>query len=62
MIKCLVCGDSAESCICEKCKETTDIEKLVFEVINYRPGSEENKLWDDIAGEMEYPSHFKNIV
>lgn len=62
MIKCLVCGDSAESCICEKCKETTDIEKLVFEVINYCPGSEENKLWDDISGEMEYPSHFKNIV
>ena len=31
-------------------------------MINYRPGSEENKLWDDIAGEMEYPSHFKNIV
>lgn len=62
MIKCIVCGEPAESCICEKCKDTTDIEKLVFEVIKYRPGSEENKLWDDIAYEMEYPSHFKNIV
>lgn len=59
---CLVCGKENETCLCDSCKANTDLEKLARDIIAYRPGTGENELWDKIAGEMLYPSYFKNLV
>jgi DNA polymerase-3 subunit alpha (Gram-positive type) len=62
MAICIVCGKESDSCLCEACKEKTDIKQLSIDIINYKPESGDNPLWDNIAREMNYSSNFKNIV
>lgn len=49
-------------CLCDACRQGTDIEALCDEIMNFKPGLGENSLWDQIASEMTYPSYFKNLV
>lgn len=62
MAVCIVCGKSAENCLCESCSKTVDREKLAEQIMAYKPGIGENELWDRISAEMTYPSFFKNLV
>ena len=62
MAVCLNCGKETDYCLCEDCRGAIDIEALCQKIIEYRPGSGENPLWDQIASEMAYMSDFRNAV
>ena len=62
MVVCLNCGKETDYCLCEDCRAAIDIEALCQKIIEYKPGSGENPLWDQIASEMAYMSDFRNVV
>ena len=62
MAVCIKCEKKSNMCLCDVCRQGTDIEALCDEIINFKPGLGENTLWDQIASEMTYPSYFKNLV
>lgn len=62
MARCIVCGKETNSCLCDSCKAATDLEELCKNIIAYRPGSGENRLWDEIAAEMNSPYNFRNLA
>ena len=62
MAVCLNCGKETDYCLCEDCRGAIDIEALCQKIIEYRSGSGENPLWDQIASEMAYMSDFRNAV
>ena len=62
MAVCIKCGKKGNMCLCDACRQGTDIEALCDEIMNFKPGLGENTLWDQIASEMTYPSYFKNLV
>ncbi len=59
---CINCGNEAEDCLCTKCKETVNIEKLCEQLAEYKPGLGENELWDSISAKLSSPYNFKNII
>lgn len=62
MAICINCGQEGESCLCNTCKQTVDIEKLCDKIMKYKPGTGENELWDRIASELYGSYNFKNII
>ena len=62
MAICVKCGKDIDSCLCESCRQETDIEKLCLDIISYRPGTGENELWERICTGMYSPYNFKNIA
>lgn len=62
MAICLNCGKETDYCLCEDCRGGVDIEALCQKVIEYRPGSGENPLWDQVASEMANTRDFRSIV
>ena len=62
MAVCLNCGKETDYCLCEDCCVAVDLEAFFQKIIEYRPGSGENPLWDQIASEMAYVSDFRNVV
>ena len=62
MAVCLNCGKETDYCLCEDCRGAIDIAALCQKIIEYRSGSGENPLWDQIASEMAYMSDFRNAV
>ena len=62
MAKCLNCGIETDYCLCNACRSKVDIEDLCRRIIEYKPGSGENPLWDQIASEMSSISNFRNVV
>lgn len=62
MAVCLNCGKETDYCLCEECMSSVNIEDLCRRIVEYRPGSGENPLWDQIASEMAYMSDFRNAV
>lgn len=62
MAKCIVCGKEANSCLCDECRDTTDLEQLCKKIVNYRPGTGENPLWDEISAGMDDPYDFRELV
>ena len=62
MAVCLNCGKEADWCLCEDCRSTVNMEELCQRIIEYRIGSGENPLWDQIATEMNGMSNFRNVV
>lgn len=62
MAICIKCGSSGTTCLCDTCRQSGDLEALCHDIICFRPGTGENPLWDNIAAEMTYPDHFKNLV
>ena len=62
MAICVKCGKDTNSCLCESCKQETDIEELCFNIISFRPGTGENELWEQICAGMYSPYNFRNIV
>ena len=62
MAVCLNCGKETDYCLCEDCRTAIDIEAFCQKIIEYRPGSGESPLWDQIASEMAYMSDFRNVV
>lgn len=62
MAVCLNCGKETDYCLCEDCRRAVDIETLCQKIIEYKPSSNENPLWDQIASEMAYMSDFRNVV
>ena len=62
MAICVKCGKDIDSCLCESCRQGTDIEKLCLDIISYRPGAGENELWERIIAGMYSPYNFRNIV
>lgn len=62
MTTCLICGKKDEGCLCGLCRQMTNIEELCRKLISYVPGTGANKLWDDIASELDDPRNFKNIA
>lgn len=61
MAVCIKCGNESKSCLCNACRTTVNIEALCEEIMQYRIGSGENKLWEEIASGFKSPYHFKNI-
>ena len=62
MAKCLNCGIETDYCLCNACRSKVDIEDLCRRIIEYKPGSGENPLWDQIASEMASIGNFRNVV
>jgi len=62
MAICLNCGKETDYCLCEECRKAVDIEQLCQKLIEYKPGSGENPLWDQIASEMANMYDFQYIV
>ena len=62
MAVCLNCGKETDYCLCEDCQGAVDLETFYQKIIEYRPSSGENPLWNQIASEMAYMSDFRNVV
>lgn len=62
MATCVVCGKETNGNICDSCKKTVDIEKLCVDIIDYKLGSGENELWEEMASEFDKAEDFKNIA
>lgn len=62
MAICVKCGKDTNFCLCESCRQETDIEKLCLDIISFRPGTGENELWERICAGMHSPCNFRNIV
>jgi len=62
MAICVKCGKDTDFCLCESCRQKTDIEKLCLDIISFRPGTGENELWERICAGMFSPYNFRNIV
>ena len=62
MAICIKCGKDTNNCLCESCRQETDIEKLCFDIISFRPGTGENELWEQICTGMHSPYNFRNII
>ena len=62
MAKCIKCGKEANTCLCDTCKHTNDLERLCNDIIVYRPGTGENPLWEDISSDLNNQNNFKSIV
>ena len=61
MAICIKCGKENNSCLCDACRATADIEALCEEIMEYQLGSGENALWDKIASDFYSPYNFKYI-
>lgn len=63
---CLACGTDSERCICDKCRQTADIEQLCNEIIKYTPGilnnPNANPIWEKIAKALDYSSKFSEFA
>ena len=62
MTRCVICGIENPTCLCDTCREKTDLEKLCGEITAYRPGSGQNALWDELSRELSEPYLFKNLA
>lgn len=62
MAICLNCGKEYDGCLCETCRGTVNIENLCQRIVEYRPGSGENPLWDQAAMELSSMGNFRNVV
>lgn len=62
MARCIICGKETSTCLCDKCRTATDFEQLCKKIVDYRPGSGENLLWDEISSEMDSPYNFRSLV
>lgn len=61
-MKCLICGKENDTCLCDKCRAVTNIEKLCMNVISYVLGSGVNPVWESICGKLNRPGYFKNMA
>ena len=63
MAICLSCGLTADECLCKKCQNSVDIEKLCDLIEAYSQGKydapDKNPTWESIASEMGNPQNFK---
>lgn len=63
---CVVCGTESEKCICDKCKQTADIEQLCNEIIAYTPmlldNPNANPVWEAIAKTLDYSKKFREFA
>lgn len=59
---CVNCGNSAESCLCDRCRETVNIEELCDRLTRYMPGTGQNILWDSMSSDLNSPYNFRNVV
>lgn len=62
MAICLNCGKEYDGCLCDTCRATVNIEELCQRIVEYRPDSGENPLWDRIAMELSSMSNFRSVV
>lgn len=61
MAICIKCGKESNSCLCEDCRATTDIEALCEEFMEYPLGSGGNALWDKMESDFSSSYNFKHI-
>ena len=59
---CINCGNSAENCLCDRCRETVNIEELCDRLTRYTPGLGQNILWDSLSSDLNNPYNFRNLV
>ena len=59
MAVCLNCGKEYDGCLCDECRKTVDLEELCQRIIESKPGSGENPLWDQIAADMSSLYNFR---
>ncbi len=62
MPRCLLCGIEQEELLCSRCKADCDLEDLCQEIGEYKPGSGENSLWDEMSQTLEDPYDFRDVV
>lgn len=62
MAVCLNCGKASNSCLCDTCRESVNIEELCQRIVEYNPGCGENQLWDHMAMELSSKNNFRNVV
>ena len=62
MPKCVNCGSESGGCLCDRCRETVDIEELCERIVRFKPGVGENSLWDSMSSELSSPYNFRNVV
>ena len=59
---CVNCGNSADGCLCDRCRETVNIEELCDRLTRYTPGLGQNILWDSMSSDLNSPYNFRNVV
>lgn len=62
MAICIKCGKTAASCLCDSCRTGTDLERLCFDLIAYKPGSGENPIWEKLSSEFSNPYNLRHLV
>lgn len=62
MTICIKCGRENESCLCNECRQNTNLEELCQQVLNYNPGNGENVIWDNISMTLSSKYNFKNVI
>lgn len=62
MTICIKCGKENESCLCNECRQNTNLEELCQQILNYNPGNGENEIWDNISMTLSSKYNFKNII
>ena len=62
MAVCLNCGKENDSCLCDSCRGVVNLEDLCNDIIEYRPGTGENLLWDQMASELTSEGNFRSVV
>lgn len=62
MTICIKCGKENESCLCNECRQNTNLEELCNQILEYTPGGGENEIWDKISMTLFSKYNFKNII
>lgn len=62
MAVCLNCGKENDSCLCDSCRGVVNLEDLCNDIIEYKPGTGENLLWDQMASELTSEGNFRSVV
>ena len=62
MTICIKCGKENESCLCNECRQNTNLEELCQQILNYNPGNGENEIWDNISMTLSSKYNFKNVI
>lgn len=62
MAICIKCGNENDSCLCESCKAEADLEELCRKLLAYKPGSEENSVWEKLCSGFNNPYNLRYLV
>lgn len=62
MAVCVNCGTETDGYLCSQCSSSVDLENLCGTILEYKIGSGENPLWDQIASGLSNMYNFRNVI